>query len=366
MIKRNKGLICFVLLCVLSRYSNSTDVDWLRQLDEPWLEQTTFDRALIEAHKGDEATQNLIGYMLFFGETVEQDLELAHFWFHKAAEAGNKLAQRNLGLFHAGLHVATPAHFIDNIEANYWLQRANNLNPYQPRSDFTPAITFYNSEYPSEVDKGEALFQTYCSGCHGIDGHGSYSLVPSFKTTNVMSKTDEQLALSIKGGLDGMQGWQGVLSDQMILATIAYLRQQFNANSLVAVDDNDLDASLSKSNLKNQFDSTLSLGAQIYSKFCAGCHGFNGIAYFLDSPSFALGQRLEKNDVELKLSIEQGINMMPDWGNKISPEQISAALAYIRTFESQFNAGIERPLNSPLSHFYRFRPKQTWIRPTEP
>ena len=45
------------------------------------------------------------------------------------------------------------------------------------------------------------------------------------------------------------------------------------------------------------------VGEKLYITFCAGCHGFNDIAYYVNSPSFALGERLQKSDHELQKSI---------------------------------------------------------------
>jgi mono/diheme cytochrome c family protein len=61
-------------------------------------------------------------------------------------------------------------------------------------------------------------------------------------------------------------------------------------------------------------------GEKIYLQFCGGCHGFNGIAWYVNSPSFALRERLEKSDVELTNSIKNGLGAMPAWEYMLGPD----------------------------------------------
>jgi len=54
--------------------------------------ETTYARILVLAVAGDLQSQNLLGFMLAFGEETDVDLVEAHHWFHRAAEAGHPLA----------------------------------------------------------------------------------------------------------------------------------------------------------------------------------------------------------------------------------------------------------------------------------
>jgi len=326
--------------------------------------KTTFDKYLIQAEQGDVKIQNFIGYMLFFGEGVEQNYDLAHAWFHRAAEAGLPLAKRNLGLLHARAVPGIPQRFLDADESNYWLSQTEkeyetNYNGsvdaglYQQEqmySDEVIAIDYFLTGTPFEL--GEKVYQTFCHGCHGINGIASYNAAPSFAKGERLNKDDSQLLASIKDGNGLMPAWGNTLSESLSENVLLYLRngfvQQNNITSATNTDDSAIDANL--------------LGAQTYSKYCAGCHGFNGIAYYVNSPSFALSQRLDKSDAQLKRSIRNGMNMMPDWGNKISSQEINAVVAYIRTLSRDFNASIDQQLKDPLSHYYRFRPKESWFR----
>ena len=72
------------------------------------------------------------------------------------------------------------------------------------------------------------------------------------------------------------------------------------------------------------------LGQYVFLSYCAGCHGFDGQAFFPSAPSFAMGDRLRKSDAELMLSIQNGRNAMPSWEDKLPNEWLVEALAYIR------------------------------------
>ena len=97
-------------------------------------------------------------------------------------------------------------------------------------------------------------------------------------------------------------------------------------------------------------------GEQIYLRFCGGCHGFNGIAWYVNSPSFALGERLHKSDAELAHSIEQGRGAMPSWEYLLKPAQISALVRHIRRLAPRYERGIAVGGLRRPEQFLRFRP----------
>jgi len=95
-------------------------------------------------------------------------------------------------------------------------------------------------------------------------------------------------------------------------------------------------------------------GEGTYVTFCAGCHGFNGIAEYVRSPSFALGERLEKSDGDLLRSIEQGIGEMPKWDNKLPRAEMAAVLGFVRTLRQEYRAGIVRALRARPRVYFVF------------
>jgi len=99
----------------------------------------------------------------------------------------------------------------------------------------------------------------------------------------------------------------------------------------------------------------LALGENIYLAFCGGCHGFNGIAWYVNSPSFALRERMSKSDAVLKNSIRNGLGVMPAWENMLKPGQVDALVKFIRTLAQSYEGGILGELRRP-PEFLRFRP----------
>ena len=97
-------------------------------------------------------------------------------------------------------------------------------------------------------------------------------------------------------------------------------------------------------------------GQSLYEKFCAGCHGFNGISAYVYSPSFALGETLHKSDDELMRSLLRGKGEMPNWDDKFSRAELSEVLRFVRTLRSNYELGIGQPLRSAPPLYYRFGP----------
>ena len=72
-------------------------------------------------------------------------------------------------------------------------------------------------------------------------------------------------------------------------------------------------------------------GARIFSSNCARCHGANGVGGL--GPRFAGGaaKKLVPNENTEILVVTQGTGNMPPFGNTLSPEEIKAVVAYIRS-----------------------------------
>lgn len=97
-------------------------------------------------------------------------------------------------------------------------------------------------------------------------------------------------------------------------------------------------------------------GEKLYVTFCAGCHGLNGIAAYVDSPSFALGDRLEKPDGVLLYSIHNGKGVMPGWGGKLPDNRFHDVLDFVRGLEEQYQAGIAQALRRAPNLYFLFGP----------
>ena len=314
--------------------------------------RTTYQKYLFKAQNSDPKLQNLIGYMLYYGEGVKQDYEKSHQWFHTAAELGETGAQRNLGLFHARVNQHIPEKYYNPIESNEWFSKAGKTTASSNLSSNNALPSNYFQQGTTQ-EIGKKVYQTFCAGCHGFKGIAAYKSAPSFSKGERLNKSDNELLKSISDGKNLMPGWRDILPENLRHTALLYIRSSLSEK----IQDESIFRSKSNDSPALNIDD---LGAQIFSKYCAGCHGFNGIAYYVNSPSFALGQRMEKSDATLKQSINKGRTIMPSWEDKISHQEIDAVLIYIRKLESNFDAGIERELNQPLGNFYRFQPSSGW------
>lgn len=82
--------------------------------------------------------------------------------------------------------------------------------------------------------------------------------------------------------------------------------------------------------------------AEVFGTFCAGCHGRLGLAAHPDAPNFALGERLEKSDLELLTTVRKGHGEMPEWSDKLPPTLMQAALRQARRLRDEFGHGTLR------------------------
>jgi len=95
-------------------------------------------------------------------------------------------------------------------------------------------------------------------------------------------------------------------------------------------------------------------GERIYVTFCAGCHGLNGIAVFVGSPSFALNARMEKSDQQLLRSVSNGIGAMPGWREKLPDNYLIDTIAFIRTLRASYQAGISSDMRGAPDRYFLF------------
>ncbi|MCB1788665.1 MAG: cytochrome c [Gammaproteobacteria bacterium] len=123
----------------------------------------------------------------------------------------------------------------------------------------------------------------------------------------------------------------------------------------------------------NDFDalSGLALGRQVYLRYCAGCHGPDGLAVYASAPSFALGERMQRPDGVLIRSIRGGLGDMPSWENKLPDSWLVEALGYVRDIAARAQA------NAPLTeewpdYYFIFAPmgrditREWWMNPNPP
>ena len=74
------------------------------------------------------------------------------------------------------------------------------------------------------------------------------------------------------------------------------------------------------------------LGAKVYNRHCAMCHGANGKAMVAGTPDFLHTNLLAKPDFVLKEFIKAGRGIMPSFQGVLKDPEIFDVISYIRTF----------------------------------
>lgn len=72
-------------------------------------------------------------------------------------------------------------------------------------------------------------------------------------------------------------------------------------------------------------------GGQIYSTYCAGCHGQAGVSMMPGAPNFATQERMMQPDAVLLANIKAGKNAMPAFQGIVSDSDIMNVIAFLRT-----------------------------------
>ena len=97
-------------------------------------------------------------------------------------------------------------------------------------------------------------------------------------------------------------------------------------------------------------------GAAVFLKYCAGCHGFEGQAEYENAPSFAMGERMQKDDRELLRSVLNGKNNMPPWRDKLPVQDLRNAIAYLRLMYERKERGEDVRQDDIPDIYYMFKP----------
>ncbi len=317
---------------------------------------TTYEKLLPIAEAGDPEVQNMLGFMFFHGEGVARDYDEAHIWFHRAGEEGNVNAAWNLGILHSGVLPEVPENYHDSEEANFWIDLATSRDVQRityggegvSASGSMMRLPADAALMKGEEDIGTKVYRTFCAGCHGFDGMAVYPGAPSFALGERLDVSDSELARHVAEGVGEMSGWAETLSPELMAYTVAAIRANFGASAPHREAPRTLSA-------RSASLDTQGRGERSYMTFCAGCHGFNGIAYYVHSPSFAVGERLEKTDFELEKSVGRGIGSMPGWEAMLSAREIRDVVSFVRTLRLRYEDGVSGELQDAPPLYFRFR-----------
>jgi mono/diheme cytochrome c family protein len=178
------------------------------------------------------------------------------------------------------------------------------------------------------VARGADLYRSNCSACHGDSATRMGRLADG---AWLRQRGDRVLARSIVEGksVPGAPGAMppfgkaqgGALSDDDVLAVVAYLKSV--AGVPLAVDTDDVGGA-----------ADVVLGKDLYAKSCAACHGVAG--NLMPTASLAdAGWLRQRGDAALTEAISAGKGTMPGLGKErggpLGPDDIAAILAYLKS-----------------------------------
>lgn len=96
-------------------------------------------------------------------------------------------------------------------------------------------------EVPAEFKKGQELFHSVCSDCHGSDAMGGHTKAPRLIDTDFIQSefSDEDIRDTISNGSSSgkMPPQKGKFSDTEITEIIKYLRYSQKAADLIVEED---------------------------------------------------------------------------------------------------------------------------------
>ncbi len=192
---------------------------------------------------------------------------------------------------------------------------------------------YATSAAASNAYEGKKIFDSYCFVCHGADGKGKGPLAgnlskkPADLTDHLkMSKrTDNDLFRIIQGTathakINGaMPQWGLAIPGTQIKSLVAYIRFLHQS--------------------KEGATGSPEVGAAIYAKSCAACHGSTGKGDGVMTnvlPMTPLDHTNSKkmntlSNKELRRSVAEGAgDFMPGWSGILSDEEIDSTVGYIR------------------------------------
>jgi len=81
--------------------------------------------------------------------------------------------------------------------------------------------------------EGVIIYHRYCASCHGADGRGNHGFAADFVNDKErMSKSDEELLISIREGFQGeigfMPSWKNRLTEEEMVVVLQYIRETYS------------------------------------------------------------------------------------------------------------------------------------------
>jgi cbb3-type cytochrome c oxidase subunit III len=184
-----------------------------------------------------------------------------------------------------------------------------------------------------EALSGAELFTAKCSVCHQPTGLGT-ALFPPLAGNPVVTAGDPSAMIAvIVNGRAGpltvngktfngqMPTWKGQLTNSDIASVATYVRAAWGNNASPVTEEQ---VAAAGSPVSAQ------VGAAVFSKNCAACHGANGQGGI--GPALAENPHVNiANPTAMLTTILQGRNLMPSWRGQLSAGDIAAVATFIRS-----------------------------------
>ncbi|MFV9676019.1 MAG: c-type cytochrome [Anaerolineales bacterium] len=173
-------------------------------------------------------------------------------------------------------------------------------------------------------------YGAYCIACHGENGLGT-ELAPALNNADLRAEADiEMLTRSITQGVPStlMAGWDGVLTTNEVddLITLILKWDTLPVDAIPAPPEQPIVIT----------EQLLEAGSALFTQNCAWCHGSEGQGT-RRGPAINVQSFFEKvtNDAAAVQIVTMGIpdTSMPSWGDRLSPSEIEAIVAFIRQWE---------------------------------
>lgn len=181
------------------------------------------------------------------------------------------------------------------------------------------------------LSRGLTLYAENCVACHNAHGEGS-PLAPPLNSGELRSRlTNEDLARVIAQGSPGtlMAGWGNALTEGDIADLVALIRRW------PEVESAGIELPVAEMESVAITPENIAAGEQLFSLACTQCHGSVGQGTPM-APSLNNQQFLAQTpDAAIKQIIAGGVpgTAMPAWGTRLTDNDLSALVAYIRSWE---------------------------------